>query len=113
MSSEILPRGRTNTSLKSLLDAEGTKGKNEPENQKGERAERNTLFADAAESRMELKPPSNDVILLAGDSVILPEADQRKLETLPIQNSKRSQKETRNEETECALEIIKKIRHSK
>jgi hypothetical protein len=99
--------------LKTLFDAEETKGKNEPENQKGARAERNTLFADAAESRMKPKPPSNDVISLADDSVILPEADQRKMTTLPNQNSKRQKEETRNEETERALENFKKYRHSK
>ena len=113
MSCEFLPRGRTNTSLKSLLDAEETKEKNEPENQKGDRTERNNLFADAAESRMKPKPPSNAVIPLSDDSVILPEADQMKMETLPNQNLKRNQKEIRNDETECALDIFKKVRHSK
>ena len=94
--------------MKSLLDAEETKEKNEPENQKGKRTERNNLFAYAAESRMKPKPLSNAVIPLSEDSVFLPEADQMKMTTLPNQNQKRNQKET-----ECALDIIKKVRHSK
>ena len=62
---------------------------------------------------MKPKPLSNAVIPLSEDSVFLPEADQMKMTTLPNQNQKRNQKEIRNDETECALDIFKKVRHSK
>jgi hypothetical protein len=86
--------------LKRLFDAEGT---NE---QKDERTRRNTLLADAAESRMGTRPPP-------ADSVILPEADKIKLELLPKLNTKNFQKQPRTEDEELALEILKKSRNSK